>query len=176
MKVLGFSDPLVPSVRDGSKTVTRRGPIAAKRHRAGQVCAVGESIVCASDGRHLVYRSDGHALKDRAWTWQVPTIAGTYMPAWAARAHILILDVRVETIDRVTSVDAMLEGARLWPGGWSLHRAPTPEQTHSTPRAAFFGYWLEMHRGLPDMDAPVARIEFRLATTDEVAKATGGAT
>lgn len=201
MKVLGFSDPLVPHVYDGSKTVTRRGLSALKRYKPGDICAIGEALVMREGltgafgrPRYAVYRRDSEIVPARTeeaaqrcgaaeWSWKPRVLAAMYCPAWAARGHVEILSVAAEYIhDALTDEEAVLEGARQiteggppWLTGWSMHSASalqTPDQVFASPTAAFFGYWKKLHRGkLPTPRQQAARIAFRLATVEQVEKA-----
>lgn len=177
MRVLGFSDPLVPLVLSGRKTVTRRGLTALRRYAPGQVVAVGEAIVPGDLGATVRYRSDQALVRDwrpvaignppAAWTWRTRVLAGTYLPAWAARGFLVITDVREDDASRLADADAILEGAVPLDGGrWSL--APhLPHLAAASPREAFCAYWTHLHGAPPVPGVLGTRIAFRLIDVAE---------
>ncbi len=177
MRVLGFSDPLVPLVLSGAKTVTRRGLTARRRFAPGQIVAVGEALVPGPCGT-VRYRADQTVVTDwrptavlphmlAEWTWKTRTLAGTYMPAWAARGFLVITSATEDEAAAISDEEAIREGARnvgFW--RWALADGRS-ELRADSPREAFFAYWAHLHGEPPTPGVLGTRIEFRLATLAE---------
>jgi hypothetical protein len=108
-----FSAPMIKAILSGRKTQTRR--IANDRYRKISHLWVKETT--AIDGSRVWYRADcdegpanevceypdGTAFEGK---WR-PSI---FMPRWASRITLEIINVRVEQLQEISEEDAMAEG------------------------------------------------------------------
>ena len=92
---------------------------------------------CAETGRraHAIYRADGGFSDGYKWS---PSI---YMPRWAARLFLDVLDVRIERLQDISEEDARAEGADRNEGKW----VDEDGRTRSSYRLAFQRLWISLY-------------------------------
>lgn len=114
-----FSAPMVRALLDGRKTQTRRlasSPLAkalpgdrlwARECWSDQDCRPGEAMYRASAIR------DGLLPEEKAEMRWRPSI---HMPRWASRLTLVVEEVRVQRIQKISEADALAEGVEFDPG------------------------------------------------------------
>jgi len=86
--------------------------------------------------------------RSRSFPWR----PSTHMPRWASRAHLQVMDVRLERLGDLSEDDAIAEGARHFPdlpglsrwgqdNRWSLREPETVNQCLGTARMALANDW-----------------------------------
>lgn len=147
-----FIKRLRVSVQDGSKTQTRRNPIAGKpdsrwyQHRhgiAGSIRYLREPLK-KGDGGYTYYRDDGAKVLNGfgnqiAWRWQKDTLPQMFMPKEAARTFAEMISIRPEILQEISERDAIAEGCRSRRIG---------EELVSTAKEDFILLWNGIHRRL----------------------------
>lgn len=111
-------------------------------------------------------RSEGLAVPGSGWPYQarmyldnprvsewergcmLVTVPSIFMPKWAARIWLVIIDVRVERLMRIDPTDLVREG--FWTDG--VFDVPDPEVGQALKRQ-FLDKWQRMYRGT-DYDSP----------------------
>jgi len=85
-------------------------------YKPGEIVAMGEALVPTSC-RKVSYAVGGHLIENRdgparvvAWQWKRDTLPSIYMPLWAARRWLRIVDVRAERMLDISEEDALAEG------------------------------------------------------------------
>ena len=148
-----FSGPMVRSILDGTKTVTRRTSLT--RWQQGARLWVREAFAMTPDGP--VFRADVADGAGRKWK------PGIHMPGAICRLRLRVTDVRVERLTAITDADAVLEGV-AWDAGLGLWRIPGTDLMARTPSDAFRLLWDEINgTRLPWVRNPdVARIAFEV--------------
>lgn len=178
-----FSAPMVLAILDGRKTVTRRlakdvtldSDLRCPHGVPGDRLWVRETWhPCGRMGLDVMveYRADG-AEVERRWPgegdidkaialskWR-PSI---YLPRWASRITLEIVDVRVERLHVIDEDDARREGVDNGPGrGGRLYPSSRAARGALGHRAVFAELWdkLNANRASWASNPWVYRIEFR---------------
>jgi hypothetical protein len=177
-----YQAPMVRSVRNGSKTQTRR--VVKFRHDDGfpanpygipgdrlwvretwRVSSAHDNLPPSQipKGTTVEYLADGPGILDGK------TRPSIYMPRWASRITLQITDVRVIRLQEISKADARAEGIAELPlqagqaGAW-WSADPTQPALHSrTPIAAFRLLWESIHGQGSWLDNPMVwAISFQL--------------
>jgi hypothetical protein len=159
----------------GIKDMTRRKPDAAKRVRPGDTIWVKEGYKLEDvgyKGVSLLYRSDNSIRhvdyaampkgEDTAFNFDGKNRGGMYMPKWASRYRLDVLDVRVERLQDITEADCVREGIHegLIPFTHTWHGANT---NFLCPIEAYAERWDRLNKAAPwrwDDNPEVAVITF----------------
>ena len=83
------------------------------------------------------YAADGFP-RNPLWAWG-RTRSPIHMPRWASRITLLVTDVRVERVQKITSADAIAEGFRPYANSATID-CSTPD-----PRDDFIVLWTHLH-------------------------------
>ncbi len=168
-----FLAPMVRAILAGRKTVTRR-LVKDDPVRVGQILWCRETW-CApdeSDPRYVVYRADvmpddakveariARTLGAQAWR---PSI---FMPRWASRITLEVVDVRAERLHDIRTADVFAEGAIVNPDAYRAGRQPVSSfdgATYPNARTVWVRGWDAINgKRAPWASNPwVWRIEFR---------------
>lgn len=179
-----FSNALIPPLRAGRKTQTRRlmwnkAQGSTKPRRSlwfsllpGRVLWVREqwTVAPACIGGHYLYGGDPcmeGQMGDHPRGWK----PARFMPREACRFRLEVQDVRFQHAQDITAEDAIAEGLEQGPLGWGV--PPLPGTWTEDPREAFGRLWDEIHDHPNTFsDNPeVVAITFRLLEPEPAAHA-----
>lgn len=166
-----FSTPMIQALLDGRKTQTRRiakltdaghvkergghrrwHPADPEAHLACPYGQPGDSLWVREthyvqsagyrdgSGRLILYRA---TEPDAPCTW-TPSI---FMPRWASRLALHIIDVRIERLRNITEADAMAEGAMYHDGHGVGHSGWRHDykDVHADARSSYARLWSEIN-------------------------------
>lgn len=139
-----FSGPMVRSIIEGRKTVTRRVAKAVKHPDLGNLYAPG-ALVLENEPQHVIERACPYGQPgDRLWVRETFAVYGDkkmhvihyradrphnvgkkgmgykpsiHMPRWASRILLEVTAVRVERLQDISEEQARAEGVRQMNGG-----------------------------------------------------------
>ena len=84
------------------------------RHQPGDIVYVGEHLF--NQDCFVAYKCDGleftvpETHKAKVWPWKKSLLSNIFMPRWAARTWLEILDVKAEKIQDISTEDVIAEG------------------------------------------------------------------
>ena len=160
-----FSGPMVKAILEGRKTQTRRVitplperdpfpcqyvysckeikcPFAADRLWVRETWAPHDDSALANEEREYVYyRADDEKKYETDGAWR-PSI---FMPRWASRINLGVLQIRAERLQEISEADAIAEGLTQWsdpPRVTQIHYGETISDVWETdPRKAYARLW-----------------------------------
>jgi hypothetical protein len=174
-----FSGPMIRAILDGQKTQTRRvikpdwwrcldPEDEDDRQQALRTCPYGQpgdrlwvrETWNADWCDHIIYRADGGSAKDAGYGTEPKWKPSIFMPRWASRLTLEVVDVRVERLQEIDEDDAVAEGATRMAdisrdSGWSMDWSQVGRPSRYAPnriltprcialgsaRMAFANYW-----------------------------------
>ena len=94
------------------------------------------------------------------WGWRLKI--GRFLPGWASRITLVVVDVRAERLQDISEADALAEGIVKTHSGFGL---PDGSHYHATdPRISYWSLWDAINgAGATESNPLVWRIEFRKA-------------
>ena len=84
------------------------------RHKPGDIVYVGEHLF--NQDCFVAYKcddlefADPETRKAKVWPWKKSLLSNIFMPRWAARTYLEILDVKAEKIQDISTEDVIAEG------------------------------------------------------------------
>lgn len=94
-------------------------------------------LVLYDAGRDPVYQY----ARPAEWHWANSVLPARYMPRWASRIMLEIVDVRVEQVQDISERDAIAEGMMVMPGHMHGPLIPNAVMVPYTHRDAFEAIW-----------------------------------
>ena len=107
-KPIIFSAESVVAIFGGQKTQTRRVVKNENpRYRPGDILWVKEPWGVLSDGKNIVYRAESQCWNSSPFVkWK----SSMYMPRYASRLTVKVINVRRERLQDISEEDAIAEG------------------------------------------------------------------
>lgn len=165
---MSFDPSSLMGMQAGIKDMTRRKPDAAKRVRPGDTIWVKEGYKLEDvgyKGVSLLYRSDNSIRhvdyaampkgEDTAFNFDGKNRGGMYMPKWASRYRLVVLDVRVERLQDISEEDCGREGIfydYVYEWGWHGSESKPPKfhiHQYNSPREAYRARWDGLNKAAP---------------------------
>jgi hypothetical protein len=63
----------------------------------------------------VVYQANNHYHPEFFWKWKKNTLSARFMPRWASRITLEIINIRVERVQEISRNDALAEGIEINP-------------------------------------------------------------
>jgi hypothetical protein len=162
-----FDPSSLMGMQEGIKDMTRRKPDAAKRVRPGDTIWVKEGYFYAPKQwysyEHKAHPEDNQIAlfytrdlsREDASDLVCKRMGGMYMPKWASRYRVEVLDVRVERLQDITEEDCGREGifydfVHEW--GWHGSESKPPKfhiHQYNSPREAYRARWDGLNKAAP---------------------------
>jgi hypothetical protein len=104
-------------------------PLKCPYGQVGDRLWVRETFLIATDNS-IIYKADNNMARHKG-IWK-PSI---FMPRWASRITLEIIDIKPQRLQDITHEDAISEGAKYMPA------AELREERMTVPQIVFAGYW-----------------------------------
>jgi hypothetical protein len=177
VKGIIFTAPSVLGFKRGVKTQTRRtANDAPPRYRVGETLYAkeswdylgGDEYIYQQDRGAVLYQQDQHdgTAEFMQRKWRTPL----FMPAWAARYHVTITDIRTQRLYDISPKDAWAEGIDVLDGLLDdrdiVRCARLLGCCNEDPQATYLAAWDSIHRGsdLAESNPMVHAYTFTVAT------------
>jgi ribosomal protein L20A (L18A) len=164
---MSFDHSSLMGMQAGIKTQTRRKPDTAKRVRPGDTLWVKEGYFYAPKQwysyEHRAHPEDKQIAlfytrdlsREDASDLVCKRMGGRYMPKWASRYRLDVLEVRVERLHDISEEDCVREGIYniygsniVGPRLWLWHGVPR-NKGYDSPREAYRARWDGLNKAAP---------------------------